>query len=234
MTLQPFGVKVKEKKAKRPTFWQIISLILSIALATATVYSAISSDYYSRQNITLQNLLYNFTPVIFSNDTSSSTLRNFDFRPNETVIFLEGMVNIDLKVDSPFDGMLTVNVKNISFTDPNSLDSEVTYYYVNMSLAKYASTSFFLNNHQYEYPILKNVMNPVTDKLWVQAYVYLNSGVLRNVFRDQGTNSTTMVGFPLGNITFEATLHLAQKNQDFSQDFNDGISCEIDKNVGLS
>lgn len=148
MTLQPFGVKVREKKRK----WLTTSSIFNILLLLITLVSVSTTYYFSVQNQQQQNTLYSYTPFIFSN-YSSSTLRNPFLSINDTYIYFEGLVNVDLKVVSPYDGMLSIDVKNLSFTNVNSSDNMVPYYF-NMSLLKYSSASICGFNH-YQYFISK-------------------------------------------------------------------------------
>ncbi len=227
MAIQPFGVKVKEKHNRKLSFEQIISIVLSIALLFSTVYYASQNDNLQKSNADLQNLLYNYTPFIFSN-YSSSNLQNIFFSINDSVILFDGWVNVDLKVVSPYDGMLNLDVKNLNFTDMNG-SYDIIPYYFNVSLLQYSKASIAgANNHQYF--ISKNVMNPIVDKIEVQMYVYLNTGVLQDVFKDVGVNSTLGVGFPLGDMTFQATLFETQINRNYTQNFIEGIHCEINKN----
>lgn len=230
MAIQPFGVRVREKKEprKKKRKWLTASTLINIILLIITLVSVSTTYYFSTQNVTLQNEIYNFTPFIYSNYSDSATLQNI-LPVNVSYNFFEGFVDVNLRIVTPYDGMLTILPQYINFSTGS--DSSVPYYF-NTTLLKYSYVSFFpsYSANQYQYFISKNVMNPIQDKLWIEVNTYLNSEELSYLFRDQGENTTTRIGFPLGNITFQATLFEAQKERNFTQDFTEGAYCQINNN----
>ena len=144
------------------------------------------------------------------------------FDPFSSELFLLGFINVDLKVVSPYDGMLTINVKSL-----NTYVNSIVPTFLNVSILNYSTVSFFpFPETQYQYFISKNVINQIEDKLEVKAVVYLNSGILQQAFQ----NDTTSVGFPLGDIIFQAKLFEVQTNQTYTKDFNQGVYCNIKTN----
>jgi hypothetical protein len=236
MAIQPFGVKVREKKEvpkkkRKISVSQIVSIILSIAILLSSAYYANQNNNLQKSNANLQNLLYNYTPLIFSNYSDTSTLQNvFYSSEGLSSTYFEGLVSVNLKVVSPYDGLLTLTPKSFNFSYGSS--DSLNPYYFDVSLSNYTTVSFFptVSNTEYQYFISKNVMNPIQDKLWVQVDTYLNATNLSYVFRNQGENTVTSVGFPLGTITFQATLFEAQIDKNYTQDFTEGVICNINCN----
>ncbi len=112
------------------------------------------------------------------------------------------------------------------------LDSthDSTTHYFNQSLAKYYDVSYE-HKEQYQYFITKNVVNPIIDKLAVRTILYLNEGVFQQTFKDRGNDTITAIGFPLGDISFQATLYQAQINRNYTQSFTEAVHCTIKSNV---
>jgi hypothetical protein len=120
------GIRIRKKKRK----W-LTEFTVSVLLAIITLVSVISANYYAMKNTALQeqytdlqNLLYNFQPFIFSIN-STSTLNSLYCMRKDTMAVLDGLVTVDLKVVTPYDGMLTINVKTLNLTYTNELKSEL-------------------------------------------------------------------------------------------------------------
>lgn len=200
------GIRKKRK-------WLSASLITVLALIVSIIATSYSV-YFAIQNQSLQNSLYNFKPFIFSNYTSS-TLKTVFYIPNDNEFYLDGLVSVDLKVITPYDGMLTINVTELNFThigERNYVGSEIldmNYLYDSEHSASYMGTT----THQYF--ISKDVINPIEDKLLVQLSVFLKPNWL--------PVNATAIGFDLGDLTFEANLFAVRTNQIISQNFTEDV-----------
>jgi hypothetical protein len=228
MAIQQFGSRIEEKKEtpKKKSKWRKPSTIFNVLFIIITLISVTTSGYFSIRNQEMQDSLYNYTPFIFSNQSSPSTLKNIFFEPDTSYITLVGLVEVDLRIVTPCDGMLTIEVKRLELYNATENNSAINFF--NASMIQYSSTLYFTNRN-YQYWMSKYVMNPINDKLSVQVNLYLNSGVLQETFKPSG--SIEGIGFYLGELNFHATIYEAQLNKNYTQDFKVGVQCEISKYV---
>lgn len=158
--------------------------------------------------------LYNFQPVIFSNYTSS-TLKTVFYSPNDNQFYLSGLVSVDLKVITPYDGMLSINVTGLNFTHIDERDY-VGLRILDMNYLNFSehSVSFAVTTiHQYF--VLKDAVNSIEDKLLVQLSVFLKPNWL--------PLDVTAMGFDLGDLTFEANLFAVRTNQTMVKTFTEDV-----------
>jgi hypothetical protein len=199
------GIRIRKKRRK----WLTASLLTSLIAIMALIISGISvysTYYFSMQNgkltnelYNLQNSLYNFSPFIFSNYTSS-TLNSLYCERNDTLAILDGSVNIDLKVISPYDGYLTIQAKTFNFTSINGYNISN---YINSNYIDSPQPVQDLATMPHQYWISANSIKSITDKLVIQLIVDLKPNCL----------PLTGITLDLGYLTFEASLFAARLNQ---------------------
>jgi hypothetical protein len=219
--------KEKKKKRKWVTKKKILAIITLVSVMSSLIFGASSLDL-QKQNQDLQNSLYNYYPFIFSNYSLANNLNNAAYTPNENDLYLFGTVNVDLKVLSPYDGMLTISVKSLNFTNISDSNSMLPTF-LNMSLLNYSSASFFPTHiKNYQYFITKGVINSIEANFFVTTKVYVNNDILQKTFQ----NNVTGIGFYLGDITFQADLYEAQIDKNITNfyTFTEGVWCNIKSN----
>lgn len=196
--------------------------LLSILLAIITLVSVLSTVYYSqttvelqKQNQDLQNSLYNYKPFIYENYSTIATVEPLFYAPSfETRAVLSGDVPIDLKIITPYDGLLTINVKSFNFTYLDT-GNDPTSKYLDMDNLKSASISDTGLSTVHQYFVAKDFANSISDHVPVHITVYLKLNLL-------GNSPTFLSGleFVLGDAVFEASLFEVRTNQTITQDFN--------------
>ena len=133
---------------------------------------------------------------------------------NDTLAVLVGLVAVDLKVVTPYDGMLTINVKTLDVTHINELNSELDMN--NLNNLNYSEHSpSYLGTTIHQYFISRNVINSIEDKLLVRLTVILKPNWI--------SPNNTRIGFDLGNLTFEANLFAVQTNQTMTKTFFEDV-----------
>jgi hypothetical protein len=201
------GIKTRKKQRKWLSI--IIASLTLIALFISTGFNV----YYAWRSDNLQNSINSLTyfqPFIYSIN-STSYLNSLYCRRNDTIASLYGNVTIDLKVVTPYDGMLTINVKTLNLTRINVLNSELDMN--NLNLTEHSPS--YLGTTLYQYFISKNVINSIEDKLLVWLTVVLKTNWI--------SSNSTAIGFDLGDLTFEANLFAVQKNQTMTKTFFEDV-----------
>jgi len=200
------GIRIRKKNRRK---W-IISVVLSSLIA---IIAIISTSYFAWQNQNVMNSLYNFQPFIFSINSTSILNASYCVR-NDTLAVLVGLVAVDLKVVTPYDGMLTINVKTLDVTHINELNSELDMN--NLNNLNYSEHSpSYLGTTIHQYFISRNVINSIEDKLLVRLTVILKPNWI--------SPNNTGIGFDLGNLTFEANLFAVQTNQTMTKTFFEDV-----------
>lgn len=186
----------------------IIALIISGIFGVSSVYFAMQNQNLQNSLYNLQNSLYNFQPFIFSNYTTS-TLNSLYCARNDTIADLYGLVTVDLKVITPYDGMLTINVKTLNFT-------ERSWEFLDMNNLNFSEHSVsFLETTPHQYFISRDVINRIEDKLLVRLTVVLKPNWI--------SPDVTAIGFNLGDLTFEASLFAVRTNQTMNKTFTENV-----------
>jgi len=199
------GIKTRKKQSK----WLSIGSLTFIALLISTGFNV----YFAWRSDNLQNSLNSLTyfqPFIFSIN-ATSTLNSLYCIRNDTMVSLDGLVAVDLKVVTPYDGMLTINVKTLNLTHTNELNSELDMNNLNFS----EHSPSYLGTTIHQYFISRNVINSIEDKLLVWLTVVLKPNWI--------SPNSTAIGFDLGNLTFEANLFAVQTNQTMTQTFFEDV-----------
>jgi len=204
------GLRIRKKQRK----WLTASSLIAIIALIISAISVSSGVYFAIQNEKLQNSLYNFQPFIFSNYTTSN-LNSVYCTRNDTIVILAGPVAVDLKVITPYDGMLTIKVKSLNFTHINESDSMVSEL-LDMNNLDYSEHSVFdLGATPHQYFISRDVINSVKDKLVVQLTVILKPNWI--------SPNSTAIGFNLGDLIFEANLFAVRTNQTMIETFSENV-----------
>jgi hypothetical protein len=121
---------------------------------------------------------------------------------NLTSAYLMGYVAIDLKVISPYDGMLTINIGTLNFTR----DTKLNFLDMNNLNASETSPQFLEgNSRNRQYFISKDVINSIKDNLLITVTVILKPNWI--------SPNATAIGIDLGDLTFEAHLFAVRINQ---------------------
>lgn len=206
------GIRIS-KKPRKQRKWLIASLTTVLALIVSIIATSYSV-YFAIQNQNLQNSLYSFQPFIFSNYTSS-TLKTLIYIPNDNSFDLFGNVAVDLKVITPYDGMLTINVTTFNFTHigeryyQGSQLLDMNY----LNFSEHSPFDMLATPHQYF--ISRDVINPIEDKILVRLTVFLKPNWL--------PPNATAIGFDLGDLTFEANLFAVRTNQTITKTFTEDV-----------
>jgi hypothetical protein len=214
--IEPNKPKPEENKTTNQTrrkgrnwFSIIIASITLIALLISTSFNV----YYAWRSDNLQNSINSLTyfqPFIFSINSTSTLNASYAVR-NDTLAVLVGLVAVNLKVVTPYDGLLTINVKTLDFTRINELNSELDMNNLNFS----AHSPSYLGTTIHQYFISRNVINSVEDKLLVKLTVVLKPNWI--------SSNNTGIGFDLGDLTFEANLFAVQTNQTMTKTFFEDV-----------
>jgi hypothetical protein len=191
----------------------------SILLAAIALVSLVLTGYFSivnvdlqRRNQDLQNSVYNYEPFIFAN-TSTSNLNTVFYNPNGTDATFFGNVTIDLKVITPYDGMLTIKVKSFNFSYLNGLYNPTLPY---LDKDRLNSTFIYDESFQpHQYFVSRDVTNSIEDKIPLLVTVFLKLHLLSSDL--QG------MGFTLGDAIFEASLYEVRTHNTITQSFNEPI-----------
>lgn len=198
----------EKNKRKWLTVSETITLI-------ALLVSTGSTIYFAWRSYTLQNSLYSLTyfqPYIYSNYTGS-TLNSMYCARNDTLAFLDGLVTVDLKVVTPYDGLLTVNVTTLNVTDTYPANSTLDMTYSNLNYTEHSPS--YIGTTIPQYFISKNVVNSIEAKLLVELAVILKPNWL--------PLNSTGIGFDLGNLGFKANLFAVQTNQTMTKAFIENV-----------
>jgi hypothetical protein len=200
--------QTQEKRRK----WLSIESLTLIALLISTGFTV----YFAWRSDNLQNSLNSLTyfqPFIFSTNATSTLPSSYCAR-NDTVASLIGLVAVNLKVVTPYDGMLTINVKTLDVTNINELNSK-------LDMNNSGNLNYSIHSPSYlgttipQYFISRNVINSIEDKLLVRLTVILEANWI--------SPSSNATGFELGNLTFEANLFAVQTNQTMTQTFYEDV-----------
>jgi hypothetical protein len=185
-----------------------IAIAALIINGSMTAYFAVQSQNLNNQNLNLQkslydlqNSLYNFPPFIFSNYTAS-TLNSIYCNRSDTRAILEGPVTVDLKVISPYNGMLTIKVETFNFTSIYNYDIRE---YIDPNYINTPQPVQDLTTMPHQYWISESGINSISDKLPIELMVVLKP----NCF----PLNLTSITLDLGYLTFEASLFAARLNQ---------------------
>lgn len=211
------GIRIRKRQRK----WLTASSLIAIIALIITAISTSSAVYFAMQNqnsqsslYNLQNSLYNFQPFIFSNYTTS-TLNSMYCARNDTMVVLVGLVAIDLKVITPYDGMLTINIKTLNFTHINESNYMVSEL-LDMNNLNFSEHSVFdLGATPHQYFISRDVINSIKDKLLVRLTVILKPNWI--------SPNNTAIGFDLGDLIFEANLFAVRTNQTMTETFTENV-----------
>jgi hypothetical protein len=178
----------------------------SKAVAIIALISTCSTIYFAWQNqmslnslYNLQNSIYNFPPFILSNPSTSILATEFAWR-NLTTTYLLGHVAVDLKVITPYDGMLTINVGTLNFTQGSKSN------FIDMNNLNTSETSpYFFEPYVHQYFVSKDVINSINDSLLIGVTVILKPNWI--------SPNSTSIGYDLGNLNFKASLFAARLNR---------------------
>jgi hypothetical protein len=209
---EPEENKTTDQTRKEGRKWLSIALLTLIALLISTG----SNIYYAWRSDNLQNSINSLTyfqPFIFSINSTSTLSTSYCVR-NDTWVVLVGLVAVDLKVVTPYDGMLTINVKTLDVTHINELNSELDM--TNLNNLNYSEHSpSYLGTTIHQYFISRNVINSIEDELLVELTVILKPNWI--------SPNSTAIGFDLGNLMFEANLFAVQTNQTMTKTFFEDV-----------
>jgi hypothetical protein len=203
--------KTTDQPNKRGEKRLSIEALTLVALLISTGFNI----YYAYRTDNLQNSLYSLTyfqPSIFSINTTS-TLNSLYCARSDTMAVLVGPVAIDLKIVTPYDGVLTINVKTLNTSRISELNSELNMSLPTLNYSEYSPT--YLDTTIHQYFISRNVINSVEDHLVVGLTVILKSNWI--------SPNSTEIGFDLGDLMFEANLFAIQKNETMTQTFFEDV-----------
>jgi hypothetical protein len=131
------------------------------------------------------------------------------------MVVLVGLVAIDLKVITPYDGMLTINIKTLNFTHINESNYMVSEL-LDMNNLNFSEHSVFdLGATPHQYFISRDVINSIKDKLLVRLTVILKPNWI--------SPNNTAIGFDLGDLIFEANLFAVRTNQTMTETFTENV-----------
>ncbi|MGA3190921.1 MAG: hypothetical protein ABSD73_00225 [Candidatus Bathyarchaeia archaeon] len=184
-------------------------MLTLIALLISTGFNI----YYASQSYNLQNSINSLTyfqPFIFSIN-ATSTLNSMYCVRNDTFASLDGLVTVDLKVVTPYDGMLTINVNTLNLANTSEVNLELDMKYLNSM----EHSPSYLGGAIHQYFISRNVINSIEDKLLVELTVFLKPNWI--------SPDVTAIGFNLGDLTFEAQLFSVQPNQTNTTTFTEDV-----------
>lgn len=209
------------KLAKKKREW------VSILLAIITIISLLTTIYYSqrtvelqKQNQDLQNSLYNYRPFLYVNNSVESNFNTISYNQDDNdgdAVFV-GSVDIDLKIISPYDGLVTIKAKAFNYTYLNDTGSP-TSHFLN---EKYLNSMYVvdLSSRIHQYFVYKDVPNSIEDKITCVIEVYLKPHLFEP--------NVTRIDFPLGDIVFEASLFEVRTNQTIAlPSFNERIWVDL-------
>jgi hypothetical protein len=202
---------VQTRKKGRKWFSIIMASITLIALLISTGFNV----YYAWRSDNLQNSINSLTyfqPFIFSINATSTLSSSYCMR-NDTMAILVGPVAVDLKVVTPYDGVLTIGVKTLNVTRISELNSELNMSFPTLNYSEHSPS--YLDTTIHQYFISKNVINSVEDNLVVRLTVILKSNWI--------SPNSTGIGFDLGDLMFEANLFAIQKNETMTQTFFEDV-----------
>lgn len=209
---EPEENKTTDQTRKEGRKWLSIASLTLIALLISTGFNV----YYAWRSDNLQNSINSLTyfqPFIFSINSTSILNASYAVR-NDTLTVLVGLVAVDLKIVTPYDGMLTINVKTLNVTRINELNSELDMN--NLNNLNYSEHSpSYLGTTIYQYFISRNVINSIEDKLLVRLTVILKPNWI--------SPDNTGIGFDLGDLMFEANLFAIQKNETMTKTFFEDV-----------
>jgi hypothetical protein len=203
------GVRIREKKRR----WRITTLVSVLSLIAAIVFG-INSVIINRQNQELINQLYNYPPFIYSNYSTSILNSQFYIRGN-TLVHFQGMVKVDLTVITPHVGMLRIEVKSFNFSFDNTMANNV----LDLDLLNKSSVSY-VGRTTYEYLVEQGRNPPIVENMLITADVYVKP---ENI----ATPPVTTIGFPIGELIFEAKIFDAQTGKTITSEFAEGIEVYI-------
>jgi len=224
----PENEQTPNQTGKKRRKWFSIKSLTLIALLLSTcsnIYFAVQNQNLQKQNqniqnslYALQNSLYNYQPFIYSNNTITSTMNTLVANPNDTIAVLFGNVNIDLKVITPYDGMLTISAKALNFTHINETNwYGLQFVSLNPNNLNYSEHSILdLSGNPDQYFILHDVINSIEDSIPLEITVILKPNWL--------PPNSTGISFDLGATTFEADLFAVRTNQTTISTFNENVT----------
>ena len=194
-----------------------IGALVTILALIVGVISTSSTIYFAVKNQELQNSLYNYEPFIFANYSGISNLKTGIYTPssgNEAILY--GNVAIDLKIITPYDGMVTIVVKSFNFTYLNAPINPTSNYLDLDNLHNVNIYDTSIVPHQYF--IRRDLTNSISDEIPVRLIVFLKPNVL---------GKTQGMGFTLGDVVLEANLLSVRTNQTITQQFNSKVWVNI-------
>ena len=199
----------KRQKEGRKWLSMLLGLLTLIALIISTGFNL----YYAWRSDSLQHSIDSLTyfqPFIYSIN-STSYLNSWYCSRSDTIATLVGNVTIDLRIVTPYDGVLTINVKTLNLTRINVLNSELDMN--NLNFTEHSPS--YLGTTVHQYFISKNVINSIEDNLLVWLRVVLKPNWI--------SPDTTSIGFDLGDLTFDANLFAVQTNQTMTNTFFEDV-----------
>lgn len=211
------------KKRRKCFSIESLTLVALLISTSSNIYFAVQNQNMQTQNqniqnslYALQNSLYNYPPFIYSNNTITSAMNTVIASRNDTIAVLFGNVKVDLKVITPYDGMLTITAKALNFTHIN----ETNWFglqFVDLNNLNYSEHSVFdLTGEPHQYFILHDVINPIEDRIPLEVTVILKPNWL--------PSNSTGIGFDLGVIAFEANLFDVRTNQTTTTTFIENVT----------
>ncbi|MFB3889436.1 MAG: hypothetical protein ACE14S_08085 [Candidatus Bathyarchaeia archaeon] len=226
--MQTFRIRVWKKENKwLRWFSDYGNTIISILLATITLVALIYANHYSdinvdlqRQNLDLQNSLYNYKPFIFANTTETSTLQTllYDQNGSAGLSVFSGYVHINLKVITPYDGLVTVRVKAFNYTYLNALGIQTSRY---LRMDALDSTYIAdMSGEPHQYFVYKDIANSIED----QIYVHLQTPLKPHILGPDVKSAT----FRFGDVVFGTSLFEVRPNNTTElDDFYQPISIKL-------
>jgi|GEM_PF-2991568 hypothetical protein len=209
------GIRIRKKKSR----WTIslVSVVLSSLIAitaiVASVYFAVQSQNTQNSLYNLENSVHNYQPLIFSirDPEAYSTLNTLSYPRNDIFATLFGNATIDLKVITPYDSLLTINVTALNFTNIDKVSP-----YLDINNLNYSEHSVsYLGQTTHQYFIPRDVTYSINEGLLVRLSVVLKPNLV--------PLNITAIGFDLGNLIFEGNLVAIRENQTTVKTFTENV-----------
>jgi hypothetical protein len=218
MAIQPFGVKVREKKNKL-TVNEVITITLSILLAISTVYLGWQNNNLQEQNTRLQEKQTNYPTQAFEYTEArvKGTYVNNSTYPTST----DGFLNITFIISTPDIAKLVIencsftpNTRAVTFFDYSKLDDWV----VGPDAESIGST----------YYINQTGINEIKVSIPIIAIFYINAS-----YDWLGGVSTINETVVLGDLTVKANLIDMQTNLQMPFSFSTTLFTDVTITEGL-
>jgi hypothetical protein len=123
------------------------------------------------------------------------------YQRNSTLAVLYGNATVDLTVITPYDSNLTINVVSLNFT---YLDQDSPYLDMNSLNASERSVSY-MGEPTPQYFIPHDVTYSIDENFLVEVNIIVKPNMI--------PSGDTAIGFPLGDLIFEAGLSVIRANQ---------------------